>query len=450
MFKPITATTCNGNAIGRLILISGLVVLFSLILPATILAGPPLPHGTEECAGCHLDETTAWQNSPHAEAASEQGVFGVTCEGCHGAYDKKHPNAVDSSVCKACHTDTVKQWQDSSHAKAGLDCIECHLSHSQQFRLTDDEWCASCHRKQLEEPHHLTHKDINVTCANCHHSADSSSHAFEGVPSENCGTCHGQGIYAEECIDCHPQEATAWQDSPHAKAASHGFGATCKNCHGSFVENHPGKGVMQLNTDSSVCSDCHAETFEQWKNSPHAKNGVQCIGCHLSHSQDFRLTDETLCGSCHRDRLDDFSHSAHSYAEVTCIDCHLAPGPGIDETALVSAGGSGGTATKQVPNHNFAGVPSENCARCHGQRIHTAALHSDVGNASTVNLVAMADRVPELTDKLEAAQEKNESLQMLTLISLGGGLGIGGILGSLFVLMAGYLTRKARRKRRTQ
>ncbi len=137
-----------------------------------------------------------------------------------------------------------------------------------------------------------------------------------------------------ECAVCHKEEAAAWQTSTHAKGASFGLhGAMCIDCHDhSAFENHPENGTMSITTDSSVCKDCHPHTFEQWEASHHAENGVQCIGCHLSHSQDFRLIDDALCGSCHRDRLQDFSHTAHSHSHVTCADCHMAPISGREIT----------------------------------------------------------------------------------------------------------------------
>jgi formate-dependent nitrite reductase cytochrome c552 subunit len=76
---------------------------------------------------------------------------------------------------------------------------------------------------------------------------------------------------------------------------------TFEDCHGPYVEDHPKTGTMQLTVDSAICETCHTTTFDQWAGSLHAQSGVQCIGCHLSHSQTFRLTDEALCGTCPHD-----------------------------------------------------------------------------------------------------------------------------------------------------
>jgi hypothetical protein len=244
---------------------------------------------------------------------------------------------------------------------------------------------------------------------------------------------------AEPCAECHEPETTAWQDSSHAKAGNSengAVGATCEDCHGTYVEGHPGEGVMRLAIDSSGCEDCHADTFTQWQNTVHAQAGVQCIGCHLSHSQEFRLTDEALCGSCHRERLDDFSHTAHGLAHVACTDCHASSASGGDlELASISVSQS-----MMAPDHDFTHVSSEDCIRCHGQDAHTLLpAHDQIADAQ---VVALAESVPDLTARLEAVEESNKTLQIMAPVSLGIGLGIGAVLGIAFMVVVGYISQR--------
>ena len=243
---------------------------------------------------------------------------------------------------------------------------------------------------------------------------------------------------AEPCAECHQEETTAWQDSPHAKAANNGdtIGATCEGCHGAYVDGHPGEGTMRLAVDSSVCQDCHLDTFNQWHGSIHAQAGVQCIGCHLSHSQQFRLTDEALCGSCHRERLEDFKHTAHGLANVTCIDCHLSSAANVELTNLSADAGQ----TMTAPRHDFTTVSSEDCISCHGHDVHTLLPAPD--QIVDAKVVAMAESVPELTAKLEAAEQTNQMYQIMTPVSLGIGIGIGGVLGIAFMLVIGYINQR--------
>jgi hypothetical protein len=324
-----TIATHKGGAIGRLLLVSCLVVLLGFFLPTTVLSAPPQPdyEGPEKCAECHSAETEAWQNSPHAKAMT----------------------TINETLQLACSED--------------LETSEC-----------------------------------------------------------DCLTCH--------TTDFNPADRT------YAHA-----GVTCEACHGPYVEDHPKNGVMHLDVDSSVCSDCHVDTYEQWKDSPHGQAGVQCIGCHLSHSQDFRLTDEALCGACHRNQLEDFAHSVHSAQDVTCTDCHLSTTASSEPVALASIHEPiGGTA---APSHRFSVVSSQACAGCHGQAIHEEALPGSVSQVATsVQLPSTtAGPAPELVSELEAAEQANKSLKVMTLVSLGLGLGIGGMLGVVFMLVVGYVSQ---------
>lgn len=261
----------------------------------------------------------------------------------------------------------------------------------------------------------------------------------------------------EKCALCHQNEVQEWQESPHANAmtpidqahpaecaegesedctclschttnfdpASHTFsqaGVTCEACHGPYVEGHPANGVMQLDVDSSVCSDCHVETHQDWLNTPHAEAGVQCIGCHRSHSQNLRLVDEALCKSCHRDRLLDTGHLAHARVDINCVDCHTKPTTSLINASLEMSSGTG-------PRHEFS-VATEVCANCHG---HT--FHKD-------DLAMVANTTIDRTGAAPAqAAESTRWLQTATLFSMGVGLGIGGMLGIIFTIIIGYVVQ---------
>lgn len=278
---------------------------------------------------------------------------------------------------------------------------------------------------------------------------------------------------SEKCAGCHSAETEAWQQSPHAQALVHiegtlqaacspeavsdecscmachttDFnpaestydygGVACEACHGAYVEGHPKDGVMELDVDSSVCRDCHVETHAQWQDSPHAEAGVQCIGCHMSHSQDFRLTDEALCGACHRGQLEDFSHTAHENAEVGCTDCHLSSAPVDQMNALASTEMS--FSHSPAPSHTFTVVSSQACVDCHGQTIHQEAPGDNVTQAANVRLLALAERAPELATQLDAAERTIRSLRVMAMVSLGLGMGIGAMLGIVSMLVLGYI-----------
>lgn len=279
----------------------------------------------------------------------------------------------------------------------------------------------------------------------------------------------------EKCAECHEEETLAWKDSPHAQAmkafehpedlacaedptgenctcltchttdfdqASGTFaygGVTCEACHGAYVEGHPQEGIMQLEVDSSACQDCHPDTHEEWTASSHGQANVQCISCHLSHSQEFRLTDEALCASCHRDHVTDFAHTTHNNAGITCTDCHTSTGPASHGE------GEAATGADAAPSHSFE-VNSGTCVSCHGQNIHKetmeAAGKEPVIAYASVGGAGSDTGSSELAAKLESAEKTNAALKSFSVTGLGLGLGIGGMLGIVFMVILGCLGQR--------
>jgi formate-dependent nitrite reductase cytochrome c552 subunit len=183
---------------------------------------------------------------------------------------------------------------------------------------------------------------------------------------------------------------------------------------------------MQLGVDSASCQKCHAETYKQWQDSAHGQANVQCISCHLSHSQEFRLTDEALCTTCHQ-RLNDFNHATHAQADLACTDCHVS--------SMAHTSSVGTVKGDTPPNHSFL-VTSEMCVSCHEKTAQSAF--------QPVNrrLVA-ADPTPELVAKLKSIEQTNQSLKAMSVSGLGLGLGIGGMLGITFMMVIGTIHRRS-------
>lgn len=283
-------------------------------------------------------------------------------------------------------------------------------------------------------------------------------HAGEGQP---------QTAGPEQCALCHQAEAQDWQNSPHAQAAEaidhnalvnqcntsagedctclschttnfdpttqtfSGQGVTCEACHGPYVAGHPENGVMQLDVDSSVCSTCHTETHKAWEQTPHAQAGVQCIGCHRSHSQALRLKDEALCASCHRDQLQDYGHAAHLRTGVDCIDCHSKP-----PSAKVDA--KTADQPTAISTHQFS-VDTQVCTECH-QEMFQEDTQLVMAQPTALQLPAS----PAPADVV-AAQASQRRLQGATALSFGLGLGIGGLSGIVFVLVISFIFAQQRR-----
>ncbi len=242
------------------------------------------------------------------------------------------------------------------------------------------------------------------------------------------------------CAACHVQESDAWMTSPHALPSNPEMdntpGATCQDCHGEYVRDHPDDGVMSLTVDSSSCKTCHEETFTHWEDTIHAAAGVQCISCHQSHSQTLRLTDDQLCVSCHRESLDDSMHLAHWETEATCTSCHMTVS--YDATAMAAEGGA---SLVMVPSHDFVTVMSNNCLECHRQDASRTASPTDQV-ALKATLEAESHQNYILNTKLDAAQRTNRTLGTLSVVTLGVGLGGGGMLGVIFVLFMAHMEKR--------
>jgi len=250
----------------------------------------------------------------------------------------------------------------------------------------------------------------------------------------------GVAFADEEGCSCHSEESEAWQDSTHHQAFVDGgdlVGPTCEDCHGAYVRGHPEEGVMSLAATSTLCSDCHSDTYSQWEHSLHAQENVQCAGCHLVHSQTLRLEPEQLCESCHTAAEADTFHISHRDSEIGCIDCHVFPtAPNlIPGQAVARATGLA------MGTHDFTAVNSSACVECHAPENPDLApvIGADSG---TAELMSVANRVPGLTAQLEAVEKENTALATISYGALGLGIGIGAVMGMALVLIAGYVARK--------
>ncbi len=247
------------------------------------------------------------------------------------------------------------------------------------------------------------------------------------------------GDDVEPCESCHSAEAEAWMSSTHAIVPDGGSEpyATCEDCHGAYVKGHPDEGVVALRVDSSMCQNCHANTFTEWEGTIHAQANVQCISCHVSHSEELRLTDEALCRSCHKESLTDSFHESHWYVDAACTDCHMSPStiPG----AMVMTGNMGDIS---APVHDFTSVSSDKCLDCHRDSVNESAAQVGVRQLALADLRTEQQRVAELDARLESAKQTTYTMQVMTPITLGFGIGIGGMVGIIFMLFVARYSRK--------
>jgi hypothetical protein len=234
----------------------------------------------------------------------------------------------------------------------------------------------------------------------------------------------------------------AWIESPHAIAVGNGeIAATCEGCHGEYVEDHPDAGIMKLTVDSSVCHDCHSDTFGQWEETTHAEAGVQCIGCHMSHSQEARLTDDNRCSACHRDYSAEYAASPHGLSDVACTDCHVIPPlePSGENLSFIA---SRLEPNVMAPDHDFTHVSEMSCLGCHTEEVHLGGPPSNAGEVECARLTSTANSVPILASKLESAEAANQTLAYAAPIALGFGITLGAILALGIILTCSYINQR--------
>lgn len=245
----------------------------------------------------------------------------------------------------------------------------------------------------------------------------------------------------EEGCGCHTAEKSTWEMSTHGQIKANGEPvAACETCHGAYTRGHPDQDMLPLDTDSSVCADCHETTAHEWEGTIHATAGVQCIGCHVAHSQDLRLGNQAQCESCHREAVQDPLHTAHWLGDVTCTNCHMA-GEGATGGQLASVDFN--IALVQVPSHDFVTVSAKNCLDCHAKEVETDVSAGPADFIQRLDVIAAAAEAPILRADLATAQQSTRTTALFVPMGLGFGVSIGGMLGIAFVLV---VTAWGRRK----
>ncbi len=239
------------------LLISLIFALFAggatLVIASAQSGTVPPVQTSSDCATCHSEFQTTWQNGAHGKAGSDpifldewtkQGkpgaclvchttgydpatatykADGVACEACHNPVPTDHPKSpmpVDRStdLCGRCHSDTRFGWQDwksSTHYQRGLDCATCHDPHSASLKTqaglrtaekTDQvsQLCITCHKESSMDFSYTAHAQKNISCVDCHvKGLGNTELAPHTVPDHSfnaslasCNTCHAQQMHS--------------------------------------------------------------------------------------------------------------------------------------------------------------------------------------------------------------------------------------------------------------
>lgn len=277
---------------------------------------------------CHGEQKTAHAASVHALA--------LACVDCHGGNpaaqrdkEKSHDPASGyrgriarakvPELCARCHsdplrmnpfalpTDQLAHYRASNHGQALFErgdtnvavCIDCHGTH---------EILAAHDPRAATAPANLPD-----TCGHCH--SDGEKMKAYGLPADSVGrflkSVHGQALVAGR------------RGAP-----------SCAGCHGSHGAAPPGvREVVQ------VCGQCHVNTQEHYRRSPHFGSGdMQCRACHENEEgSGYRGAGCTACHATHETQAPgDWMYQGSGVGQ--CGHCHREPDASREIAAAISAG----------------------------------------------------------------------------------------------------------------
>lgn len=218
-------------------------LLLSFITITTSQAETPKNEigSSQDCLECHEETVTAWQESTHSQAMSDEafqhqwqeqgeprdcltchstgfdsetGAYeeeGVACSTCHylGPYSPSHPAQImhtnsSSETCGECHLETFADWQVSAHGESDMTCINCHNPHTNTIKEeTVGTLCQSCHTNEGYYFNMTIHAEEGLLCTDCHLRVSDAplgeghaqrNHTFI-VDLETCNECHGEDMH---------------------------------------------------------------------------------------------------------------------------------------------------------------------------------------------------------------------------------------------------------------
>ncbi len=196
--------------------------------------------------------------------------------------------SLDPASCGQCHTAQYQQWRNSLHSHtmgpgirwqlklADVDtaksCLRCHAPMSEQLALLSQErgWSNTNAPPPAYIPPNLHRQGL--VCAACHLRSHTRYGPVASASADTETEVHGGFI-----------EHQAFEDSRF-----------CANCH-QFPE-----------TGSRINGKLHEDTYNQWRASKFAQQGIQCQTCHMPQRQHLwkGIHDENMTRSALNVQLD--------------------------------------------------------------------------------------------------------------------------------------------------
>lgn len=197
------------------------------------------------------------------------------------AWQDPSPNPKRPDNCGNCHSAIYRQWSGDAHARAAINPIVLDMyngtgAHGATdivpgYRLdwSDDGNCAGCHAPLAS----AQHPGISLN--------DVTGVAKGGV---SCDFCHKVREVSRNTQFPNIEDVRVLRPPAGRKLLFGPFDDAI------FPKDVPDFSFAPVFSSSQFCAGCHEgafwgtpvyETFSEWRESPYAKNGVQCQQCHM-------------------------------------------------------------------------------------------------------------------------------------------------------------------------
>jgi hypothetical protein len=177
--------------------------------------------------------------------------------------------SLDPQVCGACHQPQYKEWSTTIHARSTgpgvLGQTQAMVGHD----ATSAEMCYSCHAPLSEQQEKLRTSDTsNRFTKNLRFDAKLQSQGL------TCAGCHVRGYrrFGPPKRNGSLENSLPPDQAPHrgaTRTAAFERSEFCMSCH-------------QFEADQRTLNGKPLEnTYNEWKSSPYAAEGIQCQSCHM-------------------------------------------------------------------------------------------------------------------------------------------------------------------------
>jgi predicted CXXCH cytochrome family protein len=284
---------------------------------------------------------------------------GITLAAVSAHPDTLAPTATPVQDCASCHPDHYSGWQQGAHSDVAaghmkaeeMNCIACHkdgqigavntpTDPNQPTQNTMQQFgpplCLTCHATGYD-PSTGKAKSDGITCEVCHGEMLPDHPARKMPVDETNALCH----------NCHTDSRfnwSSWTSSAHYQANMKC--STCHDPHTTSLKISNGAGA----DPSELCMSCHKGYEQESQHSIHAKTGVTCVDCHLGPSKgkdDFhRVPDHSFkpsietCSNCHANQMHGVGEAIMPTEIVTAVPLAtetVTPAPVVTQTPAATS-----------------------------------------------------------------------------------------------------------------